>query len=369
MILRCQIFSGHNIRQKLRNYAPGMEDHQWIKTALTPFSWVYGFITSLRNLFYDRGLFSSAKVPQFVISVGNLTVGGTGKTPVVEYLTNLLSSTSPVSILTRGYGRDTKGFVQADATSTAATIGDEPLQYFTKFGKKVMVAVCENRVKGALEVCRLAPTRKLLLLDDAYQHRAIRRDINLLLNDYNRPFYNDQPFPAGRLRETRKGADRADAIIVTKCPPSIDEREKSQICTEILKYAKQDAPIFFSFTDYAGPLTYEGEPVSLKNVKMVAGIANPAPFAAYLEGRFNVVDQMIFPDHHNYNDSDLQGLIKYLKNDTFVVTTEKDMVKLKPLVEKSGYAARFAYIPVAVNFGDDTLPFSQWITKQIDDRL
>jgi tetraacyldisaccharide-1-P 4'-kinase len=108
MILRCQIFSGHNIRQKLRNYAPGMEDQQWIKTALTPFSWVYGFITSLRNLSYDRGIFSSSKVPQFVISVGNLTVGGTGKTPIVEYLTNLLSPTRPTAILSRGYGRGTR---------------------------------------------------------------------------------------------------------------------------------------------------------------------------------------------------------------------------------------------------------------------
>ncbi|WAC09266.1 tetraacyldisaccharide 4'-kinase [Dyadobacter pollutisoli] len=346
-----------------------MEEHQWIKTALTPFSWVYGFITTLRNLFYDIGLFSSTKVPQFVISTGNLTVGGTGKTPVVEYLTNLLSSATPLAILSRGYGRETRGFIQADADATAATIGDEPLQYFTKFGKKVTVAVCENRVKGALEINRTHPESRLLLLDDAYQHRAIRRDINLLLNDYNRPFYNDLPFPAGRLRETRKGANRADAVIVTKCPPSIDGNQRAQIRGEILKYAKPETPVFFAFTDYAGPLNYEGRPVSLKNVKMVAGIANPAPFAAYLEGRFDVVDKMIFPDHHNYSESDLQGLIKYLKNDTFVVTTEKDMVKLKPLVEKSGYAERFAYIPVAVNFGDDTLPFSQWITKQIDDRL
>jgi tetraacyldisaccharide 4'-kinase len=369
MILRCQIFSGHNIRQKLRNYAPGMEDQQWIKTALTPFSWVYGFITSLRNLSYDSGLFSSSKVPQFVISVGNLTVGGTGKTPIVEYLTNLLSPTTPTAILSRGYGRGTTGFVQADASSTAATIGDEPLQYFTKFGEKVVVAVCENRVKGALEIHHLDTERKLLLLDDAYQHRAIRRDINLLLNDYNRPFYKDLPFPAGRLRETRKGANRTDAIIVTKCPSSIHADEKSQIRTEIQKYTTPGAPIFFAFTDYAAALSYEEVPVWLKNVKMVAGIANPAPFAAYVEGRFDVVDKVIFPDHHNYTDSDLQGLIQNLKNDTFVVTTEKDMVKLKPLVEKSGYAARFAYIPVAVNFGDDTLPFSQWITKQIDDRL
>jgi tetraacyldisaccharide 4'-kinase len=175
------------------------------------------------------------------------------------------------------------------------------------------------------------------------------------------------PFPAGRLRETRSGAKRADAVIVTKCPENLNDVSKKQITTEIRKYAQKDVLVFFAFTDYASPLRYDGQPVSLKNVKMAAGIANPAPFAAYLHAMFNVTDQVVFPDHHNYDTQDVEGLIKYLKNDTFVVTTEKDMVKLKPLVEKSGYAARFAYIPVTVNFGNDTLPFSQWITKQIDD--
>jgi tetraacyldisaccharide 4'-kinase len=346
-----------------------MKELPWIKNALLPLSWIYGTITDVRNFLFDKGILDSAKVPQKVIVVGNLTVGGTGKTPVIEYLTRLLSKQIPTAILSRGYGRQTAGFIEAGSTATAATIGDEPFQFYTKFGNDAIVAVCEKRVEGALKIHEKHPEIALLLLDDAFQHRAIRRDINILLNDYNRPFYKDHPFPAGRLRERRHGAGRADAVIVTKCPAALGALDKENIRNNIHRYTRADVPVFFAITRYNVPRSYEDAPVELKNVKMAAGIANPLPFAAYLTTRFSVTDQKVFPDHHNYTPSDVEDLIKNLKNDTFVVTTEKDMVKLKPLVEKSGYAARFAYIPVAVNFGDDTLPFSQWITKQINDLL
>lgn len=346
-----------------------MKELPWIKIALLPLSWLYGFITDVRNLLFDRQPLRSSKVPQFVISVGNLTVGGTGKTPVIEYLTKIFAGRTPTAILSRGYGRQTRGFNLADASSSAVTIGDEPFQFYTKFGDRAVVAVCEKRVEGAERILDLYPGNKLLLLDDAFQHRAIRRDINILLNDYNRPFYKDHPFPAGRLRERRHGARRADAVIVTKCPAELNTSEKEHIRENIHRYTRAGVPVFFATTRYDVPLSYEGLPVELKNVKMAAGIANPLPFAAYLTTMFSVTDQKVFPDHHNYTPSDVEDLIKNLKNDTFVVTTEKDMVKLKPLVVSKGCAARFAYVPVSVDFGDDEPAFAQWVTLQTGNRF
>ncbi|GGH43035.1 tetraacyldisaccharide 4'-kinase [Dyadobacter endophyticus] len=346
-----------------------MKELPWIKNAFLPLSWIYGAITDVRNFLFDKGILHSEKVPQKVVVVGNLTVGGTGKTPVIEYLTRLLSKQIPTAILSRGYGRQTSGFVEADGNASATTIGDEPFQFYTKFGQRAIVAVCEKRVEGALKIHERHPHVELLLLDDAFQHRAILRDINILLNDYNRPFYQDYPFPAGRLRERRHGAGRADAVIVTKCPAMLTVLEKENIIENIHRYTRAAVPVFFATTRYDVPQSYEGGPIELKNVKIAAGIANPQPFAAYLTTRFSVTDQKVFPDHHNYTPSDVEDLIKNLKNDTFVVTTEKDMVKLKPLVVSKGCAARFAYVPVSVDFGDAEGAFKQWVTSQTDNRF
>jgi tetraacyldisaccharide 4'-kinase len=340
-----------------------MAEHNWIKVLLTPFSRVYGLITLLRNFLYDKGIFTSHTAPQFTISVGNLTVGGTGKTPMVEYLTKLLLHNNKIAVLSRGYGRETKGLLFADDNSKASDIGDEPLQYFSKFSKNIVVAVCENRVKGAFAIHEQSPECNLLLLDDAYQHRAIRRQINILLNDFNRPFYEDLPFPAGRLRETRSGAKRADMVVVTKCPANLPESEKEKIKQSIHLYSSPLAPVFFATTQYSEPLSFQSTPVLLKNVIIVAGIANPQPFTIYIGSKYNVMEEVIFPDHHNYTATDLEHLIKYIKNDTFVLTTEKDMVKLKPLAAASGVLDRFAYLPIEINFGTDTEPFDRWITN------
>ena len=341
-----------------------MAEHNWIKVILTPFSWLYGFITILRNYLYDKGLSIVQTPPQFTISVGNLTVGGTGKTPVVEYLTKLLSGKYRVAILSRGYGRKTKGLLFADNFSTASDIGDEPLQYFSKFGKNMVVAVCEKRINGAIAIHERHPDLDLLLLDDAYQHRGIQRNINILLSDFNRPFYEDLPFPAGRLRETRSGAKRADLVIVTKAPEQLSREAKEQIIHSIQLFARKTAPVFFASIRYSLPLAYDFTPVVLKNVIIVAGIANPLPFTTYLRSKYNVIDEIIFPDHHNYTSTDVELLIKYIKNDTFVVTTEKDMVKLKPLASHTGIADRFAYLPMEMNFGTDTEAFNQWILQK-----
>jgi tetraacyldisaccharide 4'-kinase len=340
-----------------------MAEHNWIKVILSPFSWLYGLITRLRNLLYDRGLLPSETPPQFTISVGNLTVGGTGKTPMVEYLIGLLTPAKRIAVLSRGYGRKTKGLRFADDNSSASEIGDEPLQYFSKFKKNVVVAVCEDRVTGARAIHDFYPACDLLILDDAYQHRAIRRQVNILLNDFNRPFYKDLPFPAGRLRETRSGARRADVIVVTKCPENLSGPVKEKIRNAINSYSRPQTPVFFASVQYAWPVSYDGLPVMLKNVIIVAGIANPAPFTIYIRSKYNVMEEVIFPDHYNYTSVDLEHLIKNLKNDTFVLTTEKDMVKLKPLAAEQAILDRFAYLPMKINFGTESAAFDHWINS------
>jgi tetraacyldisaccharide 4'-kinase len=362
-------FTGHNNSQKIRNYADKMKEPNWIKIILTPMSWLYGLITSIRNMLYDWRIFRSEKPPQYAISIGNITVGGTGKTPMTEYLAGLLSADHRVAILSRGYGRKTKGFVLANRLSAAQHIGDEPLQYFEKFGESVTIAVCENRLAGANKIADLEPEIKLLLLDDAFQHRAILQDLKLVLSDYNRPFYEDLPFPAGRLRETRNGAKRADAVIVTKCPPDMTDQEKKQITSQVRRFTRPGTPIFFSFIKYGSAIDYTGKPVKLNNVKLVAGIANPTVFITHVNQHCNVIEEIIFPDHHNYTTDDLKGLIKYLKNDTFVVTTEKDMVKLKPLVKEAGMADRFAFVPIVVDFKSESSHFDQWIRQKTNKLL
>jgi len=340
-----------------------MKEHNWIKLLLLPFSWIYGLVTTIRNAFYDVGVLSTENPSQFVISVGNLTVGGTGKTPMIEYLVTKLALKYNLSVLSRGYGRKSSGLLFADTHSTASDIGDEPMQFFSKYGKSVIVAVCENRVKGADAIMQAFPKNQVLLLDDAFQHRAIGRNINILLNDFNRPFYQDYPFPAGRLREGRSGAKRADAIVVTKCPVDITDGQKKIIIKKIQKYSLQSIPIFFASTHYGQPIGFDNKPVELKKVKLIVGIASPLPFLTFVKDRYEVIDQIIHPDHHNYTSEDLEALIKNLKSDTFVLTTEKDMVKLKPLAKEYGKLANFAFIPIRLDLGSDTTTFDGWMDR------
>jgi tetraacyldisaccharide 4'-kinase len=342
-----------------------MAQQHWIKILLTPFSWLYGIITDVRNATYDQGLFKSQQPDRFTICVGNLTVGGTGKTPTIEHLVSILNPNHNIAILSRGYGRKTKGFFLANAQSTAEDIGDEPLQYFKKYKANVTVAVCENRVAGAQQIIAAFPETKLILLDDAFQHRAIQAHLQVLLNDYNRPFYKDLTFPAGRLREKRSGAHRADAIIVTKCPTHLTIREQQQEIARIRPYTQPNIPIFFSVTQYDQPISYNGQPVHLNQVIVVAGIAAPKPFIDHVKDNFNAIDVIIFEDHHNYTTDDFQKLIKNLKSNTFVVTTEKDMVKLNPLAREFGKQNQFAYIPIKMDIRSDHTSFDQWILQRI----
>ena len=192
-----------------------------LKFLLYPFSLLYGLITDFRNVLFDKGFKSQTGFDIPIINVGNLTVGGTGKSPQIEYLIRLLADTYQVASLSRGYGRKTKGYILADEHANAEQIGDEPMQFFQKFGSKISVVVSEKRVEGVQQLLQEKPTTELILLDDAYQHRYITPSFNILLMDYHRPFYEDLTFPAGRLRERRRGANRADCIVVSKCPENL----------------------------------------------------------------------------------------------------------------------------------------------------
>ena len=355
--------------KKKRVFDRPLTERSLVRWILWPIDWMYGMIMEVRNHVYDRQILKSYPSPQFSIVVGNLTVGGTGKTPMVEYLIRDLSKKNQVATLSRGYGRLSRGFVLAKSDSTAEEIGDEPLQYYEKYGEEIIVAVCENRVTGCETLHNLFPKHQLLLLDDAFQHRALRADRYLLLNDYNRPFYRDSPFPGGRLRENRRGAVRADAIITTKCPPDLSNQQRAEITNEILCYAHPHTPCFFSRVGYGTLRNFENTVVGVHTVTLVAGIAQPEAFVRRVREHFDLQGVYLFPDHHAYTESEVENLLKKAKNSELIITTEKDMVKLRPLVRKAGVLSRFGYIPIEVDFGSDTGAFRRWLAREVEKPL
>jgi tetraacyldisaccharide 4'-kinase len=355
--------------KKNRVYESSLTERNLFQGVLAPLTWLYGTVMDVRNYMYGREILKSFPTSQFSVVVGNLTVGGTGKTPMVEYLVRELSKRNQIVTLSRGYGRHSRGFVLASPDSTAEEIGDEPLQYYEKFDKKVKVAVCENRVKGSEILHTLFPEHSLLLLDDAYQHRALRANRYLLLNDYNRPFYQDSPFPGGRLRENRRGAMRADAIITTKCPPNLNESRRADIKAEILRYARPDTPCFFSSVRYGTLRTFENTEVRPRTVTLVAGIAQPDAFIAYVQQHYELEGIHLFPDHHAYTERELEEMLKNAKNTDLIITTEKDRVKLRPLARKAGALARIGFIPIEIDLGCDAEPFRTWLLQHVEKPL
>lgn len=308
---------------------------------LTPAAWVYGGITAVRNKLYDWGLLRSVSFDIPVVSVGNITVGGTGKTPHVEYIVEYLSSLYKVAVLSRGYKRHTKGFVLANTHSTPLTIGDEPYQIFSKYGYRIKVAVCESRVQGIRELQRVAPDVNLIILDDAFQHRAVQPKVNVLLMDYSRPVYYDNLLPLGRLRESKHSVGRADIVVVTKVPDSASPIDLRMISKNLDLWAYQK--LFFSRIHY-GALT----PVFVYDIKYVVtldqltrndavmlltGIANPRPFVRHFKKYACRVKVNHFPDHHYFTRTDIQKIEEKFENmkasKKLIVTTEKDAVRLQ----------------------------------------
>ncbi len=309
-----------------------------LRKLLFPLGFVYWMVTFCRNLFYDWGWLKSHSFSLPIIAVGNLSVGGTGKTPHIEYLIRLLQD-KKIATLSRGYGRKTKGFILADENENAATIGDEPFQFYSKF-KNISVAVDANRSNGIEQLQNLVHP-EVILLDDAFQHRKVKAGFYILLTDYNHLFTQDYILPFGNLREPSIGKKRADVIIVTKCPSDISEIAMQKI----EKNLKVDVPVFFSKIVYDMYLWNSSQKVEVKEMVdsklIVAGIANPTSFVQFLKK--NTDDVLLFPDHHTFSDKDIETILATAKGRK-IVTTEKDYMRLHDKVESS----QLWYLPITI---------------------
>lgn len=307
---------------------------------LTPLSWLYGTATSLRNLAYDKHLMARHELDVPIISVGNLAVGGTGKTPHVEFLISNLALDYHIGVLSRGYKRHTRGYVLANSSSTAETIGDEPFQIYRKFGMMSKVAVCENRTEGMKRLLQDHPEINLIILDDAFQRRELQPKVSILLTDCHRPYYEDNVLPLGRLRESKHGAERADIIVVTKCPADMQPIDYRQIAQKIDKLSFQK--LFFTRYHYGElkPVFPEDCPYQASMsrltdrdaVLLLTGIANPRFFIRQFK-QYPVRKKVFhFQDHHAFSRSDLLRIEKMYEDmegeRKLIVTTEKDAARL-----------------------------------------
>ncbi len=327
-----------------------------IRWALLPFSIVYGAITGIRNWLFNLGWKASYTIPGKSITVGNLSVGGTGKSPFVIYLIqHFLNEKHSVATLSRGYGRKTKGFIKADNQANALSIGDEPLQYHNRFQQQISVNVAEERKIGVDHIRSNTSEETIILLDDAFQHRKVKAGLNILITEFNLPFSKDYLLPVGRLRESRSGANRADLIIVSKCPDGITEKQKSALKKEL---AKADQPVFFSSIVYGKLTPISGNaPTTVKNVLLVTGIGNSNPLEEHLESKFSVT-HIKFPDHHDFTDADIRSIHQkfntFASCDKIIVTTEKDFMRLQQFDAISNGKNPWFYQPIEIAIDNDT---------------
>lgn len=324
--------------------------------AINPYHWG----TSVRNKAFECGLLKSTSFDIPVICIGNITVGGTGKTPHTEYLIKLLCNIYKVAVLSRGYGRKSRGYHKATDKTTMPMIGDEPFQIKSKF-KDITVAVDEKRVHGIEQLLNEDNPPQVILLDDAYQHRYVKAGLNILLVDNNRPVWRDTLLPLGRLRESMAGIERADIIIVTKCPPDMSEKCKED-CRQMLQ-TKRGTPLFFSTMRYGTPYPIFPEAAGREcktekgcKILLLTGIAKPAPLKAELEHRGAEVTLKQFADHHNFSEGEIKNIAESfdkINGEKLIITTEKDAARLTslpslPQIIKENIFA----LPIEVDFLD-----------------
>ncbi len=328
---------------------------------LYPVSVLYGIAVALRNRLFDLKILHSVEFEVPIISVGNITVGGTGKTPHAEYLVKLLRQNFRVAALSRGYKRKTKGFLFVDQESMVSEVGDEPLQMKLKY-PGVTVAVDEDRVNGVETLLQQVPPPDVVVLDDAFQHRRISPGINILLIDYNKPIKDDALLPFGRLRESKMQARRANIIIITKCPNAITPINRRILSKDVRLFPYQD--LYFTTMVYGQmvPLFDDARPMDLFNdphhmaILLVTGIAAPEYAIQYLSGITDELEAISFPDHHNFTMKDMDMVMEKFdalkKNEKIIVTTEKDAVRLKHLDLPRRLKVALYILPVQVKFLD-----------------
>ncbi|GAA4455337.1 tetraacyldisaccharide 4'-kinase [Rurimicrobium arvi] len=340
-----------------------------LRYLLLPFTLLYGSLVWLRNRLYDAGFLSSVSFDIPVIAVGNLSVGGTGKTPHIEYLVRLLQYEYRVATMSRGYKRRTRGFLLADERTNALHIGDEPMQYHLKF-PELAVSVAEDRMTGIPSLLMHRPEIEVVLLDDAFQHRSVRAGLNVLITDYNKPFYKDHILPYGSLRESRNAYKRADLIVVSKCPPSLTTAEAADIRSRIAP--SQSQQVCFSRVRYGNAyrMGSPDEAVSFagKKVLLLTGIAKPEPLLAHVEQQAAAVHLLSHPDHHFFtarNFAEVEEVAKNWGGDCVVLTTEKDATRLALRPELLSAMSMPVYVmPIEVAFlFNDRVVFDQRVRE------
>jgi tetraacyldisaccharide 4'-kinase len=340
-----------------------------LRWLLFPFAVLYGWLMRVRNRQFDTKSRYIVEFDRPVISVGNLSVGGTGKTPMIEWLIRLLRDRYALATISRGYGRKTRGFRLAGPEDDAATLGDEPYQFYRKFGNSVLVSVCEERILAVPQIVQDHEEVAAFLLDDAYQHRKIGRDLNIMLTEFARPFYEDYVVPTGRLREERRGASRAEAIVVTKCPTELSEEVKEDVTKRIRAY-NEGASVYFSHIGYDQPQLALGSDEALENeVILVTGIAQPGVFLEEVEKTLTVIRHFDFQDHYAFGKSDLNKIettVKESQKKLSLITTEKDMVRLLSLKDHSLFEkVSLFYMPIKFVL-DREEEFSNQVLKVFD---
>ena len=313
--------------------------HVKLYRCLYPLTWIYSGVTALRNKLFDCNILQSKSFSVPTICIGNLSVGGTGKTPHTEYLVDLLKDDYAVAVLSRGYKRKTKGYILSDRQSDAQTIGDEPYQIKSKY-PGIRVAVCEKRCDGMEQLLQLdKPQVEAVILDDAFQHRYVKAGLYILLTDYNRLFSEDAVLPVGRLREAKSGKERAQIVIVTKCPDAMQEEDFKNIEKRLnllpyqeLYFSKFDyaslQPLFSLESDMGKEKTIPHEALQNKEVLLVTGIAAPQPLIKKIKEYAKRVEIAIFDDHHDFAAKDIELIEEKFallnKEDAIIITTEKD---------------------------------------------
>lgn len=334
---------------------------KFLRKILFPFAILYGFITGFRNFLFDCGILKSYSFPIPVIVVGNLSVGGTGKTPQIEYLIRLLSDQYNVATLSRGYKRKSEGFILANENSDAEILGDEPYQFYKKF-PNIQVAVDADRKNGIEQLLSQTKKPDIILLDDAFQHRKVKADFYIMLTTYHDLFFNDFILPTGNLRESRSGAKRANIIIVTKCPTTISDANINQIEKSISAYNK-DASIYFSTIQYDDKVYSNDNFLNVADVKnqqklLIAGIAKPESFLIFIKSDDD--ECLVFPDHHHFSEEDCTK-ISNISSDKIIVTTEKDFVRLTNKIDNK----KLYYLPIKIQFFKKSKEFDYEILRFI----
>jgi tetraacyldisaccharide 4'-kinase len=331
-----------------------------LRKILFPFAILYGLITSSRNLLFDKGFLKSYAFDLPIIAVGNLSVGGTGKTPQIEYLISLLSDSYKVATLSRGYKRKSQGFILADATSNAEVLGDEPFQFYQKFDN-IQVAVDADRRNGIEQLLSQEPVPEVILLDDAFQHRKVKAGFYIILTSYGDFYCKDFMLPTGNLRECRRGAKRANIIVVTKCPPRLSVEEQNQIKKSLKISNNQE--LYFTTIVYDDRIYSNNQSLKVSEIRetkklLVAGIAKPEPFFKFLKDKND--ECLTFADHHRFTEKDILD-IKNKSINKIIVTTEKDYVRLKGSVLDE----QLFYLPIKSQFLGRSNTFNKTILNYV----